>query len=168
MYGFQPVSSINMWSQELPIFRQFCNPLRNFATKTFQLCSQRASVMGGLQGGFDFFELWLCYLQDWLFNFSVKSFCEKVWLSWVPYVKFGLYWLSRLKFWLIWNDIFYGIWLLWPIFWQNVLDLPPFRTLIMLLCDLWLFCKQERIINETSIDCAKKSMIEAQDKINIF
>ena len=66
--------------------------------------------------------------RDWLFDFSVKRFCEKVWPSWVPYVKSGLYWLSRLKFWLIRNDTFYGIWLLWPIFWQDFLDLPPFRT----------------------------------------
>ena len=131
----------NVTAPDLPILGSFCKHLRKFVTKTFQSCSRWVPVMGGLQGGLDFFDLWLCYLQDWLFDFWVKSFCEKVWLSWVHYVKFGLFLLSRLKFWLIRNETFYGIWLLDP--------------LMMLSCDLWLLCKRERIINKTSIDCAK-------------
>ena len=58
-----------MRSQELLIFRQFCKPLRNFVTKTFQSCSQRVPVMegggegegegegGGVLQGLDFFDL---------------------------------------------------------------------------------------------------------------
>ena len=102
--------------------------------------------IGGSASGFWLFWLMTCYSQDWLFDFSVKSFCEKVWLPWVPYVKFWLFWLSRLKFCLIRNDTFMEF----PIFGQNFLGLPPSGPLIMLWCDLWLFCKQERIINETS------------------
>ena len=51
MYGFRPVIlPLNMWSQELLIFRQFCKPLRNFVTKTFQSCSQRVRVIGVCKG----------------------------------------------------------------------------------------------------------------------
>ena len=45
MYGFRTFS-LPVKSRELLIFRQFCKPLRNFVTKTFQSCSQRIPVMG--------------------------------------------------------------------------------------------------------------------------
>ena len=108
----------------LLIFRQFCKPLRNFVTKTFQLCSQRVPMMGFCKGFWLFWlmTLLLTRLTLWLLS---EKFLWKVWLSWATYVKFGLFWLSRLKF---WNDTFCGIWLLWQIFWQNFLDLPPFWT----------------------------------------
>ena len=34
----------------LLIFRQFCKPLRNFVTKTFQSCSQQVPIMGVCKG----------------------------------------------------------------------------------------------------------------------
>ena len=76
MYRFRPFSStcLHMRWPELPIFRKFCKPLRNFVTKTFQSCSQRVSSMGICKGVLTVFDLWLCHLQDLLFDFSVKSF----------------------------------------------------------------------------------------------
>ena len=112
----------NMWGHN---FQTVLQTSEEFWNKNIPVVFTTSTSNGGLQRGLDFFDLWFCYS---LLDFSVKSFCEKVWLSWVPCVKFGLFLLSRLKFWLIRNDTFYGIWLPWPIFWQNFLDLPPFRT----------------------------------------
>ena len=104
-----------------PILGSFCKHLRNFVIKTFQSCHDEYSN-GGLQGGLDFLNVWLCYSQDLILWLLSEKFLWKR-------VKFGLFWLSRLKFWLTRNETFYGIWLLWLVFWQNVLDLPPFWTL---------------------------------------
>ena len=59
MYGFRPVSSTcySVRSQELPIFRKFCKPLRNFVTKTFRSCSQQVPIMEVCSGVLTFFEL---------------------------------------------------------------------------------------------------------------
>ena len=132
-----------MRSQELPIFRKFCKPLRNFVTKTFQSCSQRVRMMGICK------RFWLFLIYDFA-TYKIDSstsqwnvFVKKVWLSWVPLVKFGLFWLPKLKFWLIRNDTFYGIWLLWPSFWQNFLDFayhpsgPLDNALILPVTVLW-------------------------------
>ena len=42
MYSFQPFGSTceHVRSQELPILRKFCKPLKNLVTKTFRSCSQ--------------------------------------------------------------------------------------------------------------------------------
>ena len=126
--------------------------------------------MGICKGVLTFFDPSLCCLQDWLFDFSVRSFCEKVGLSWVPCVKFGLFWLSRLKFGLNQNDTFCGIWLLWPSFWQNFLYFayppsgPPDNAFMWLMT----FCKQERIINETTKGYAKNPWQRLKTKLTYF
>ena len=66
MYGFRPVSSTcqNMKSEELPIFRKLCKPLRDLVTKTFQSCSQQVRIMGVCKGVMIFLTYDFCYLQN--------------------------------------------------------------------------------------------------------
>ena len=52
MYCFRPLSFTcqHVRSQELPIFRKFCKPMKNFATKAFQSCSQGVPITGICKG----------------------------------------------------------------------------------------------------------------------
>ena len=62
--------------------------------------------------------------------FSVKSFCEKVWISWVPCVKFGPILLSRLKI-----DKFH-FWKLISVVKSNFDRYDPFIILLLYMCQI--------------------------------
>ena len=146
------VPPVNMEVTRAPNFQTVLQTSEEFCNNNIPVVFTTSTNNGGLQGGFDFFDLWLCYLQDWLFDFSIWTF-----------LTFQAKILTYSKWHILWNlaslydflTTFFGL-------------TPLLHPLIMLSCDLRLFCKQERIIDETSIVCAKNPWQRLKTKLTYF